>query len=148
MADAGMDLWSPAAVTLLKQQLRKQLRDILVEAMDKQLAVLEVKAEEGTKSEEEEKESQVNGSEVESSNDQAVLTAEQRKDILTQWLYDISYLQSCFGAIKTGDKDYLADASDTIYQRSELGSEEARERMVKSSQEYWKRTSLLFGLLA
>jgi hypothetical protein len=72
----------------------------------------------------------------------------QRKDLLTQSLFDILLLQLAFSipftTSETEDKLLLLAAE--IKKEIDLGSSEEK-RLKASAEEYWKRSGLLFGLL-
>ncbi|KAJ1335563.1 conserved oligomeric Golgi complex subunit 1 [Microdochium nivale] len=78
---------------------------------------------------------------------------ELSKDLLIQWVYDIEYLDQSLRVDATGppvgtsDSSSLAKLAEDVAARAALGTEE-QARLRRSSQEYWKRSSLLFGLLA
>ena len=148
MSDAGMDLWSPAAVGVLKQHLRKQLRELWLEAMASHLA--EGKKEKGDAKADKEG-AETNTEETEEPDktvtDGAEFVPEQRTELYIQWLFDIAYLRSCLGLPSSAAGDELEGLEDTVYERAGLEGAVARQRLIKASQEYWKRTSLLFGLL-
>ncbi|KAJ0348909.1 hypothetical protein KNSL1_005143 [Colletotrichum chrysophilum] len=74
--------------------------------------------------------------------------AQQRRDLFTQWLYDVSYLRCFLDASKMGKESELEAVEEKVYQQTGLDSSEARQRINKSSQDYYKKTNLLFGLLA
>ncbi|KAI0128847.1 hypothetical protein BJ170DRAFT_348784 [Xylariales sp. AK1849] len=157
MADAGLDLWSPAAVLALKKAFGIQLSDawraklnqaeeskeveVQVETADDK----DVKDEAGTG---DETSTEVDVVEAESPKAETVepADADPQRDLLIQWLYDIHLLQVCLGPEHKSNES-LKSLADEVFEQVGL-QDEARERMVKTSQEYWKRTSLLFGLLA
>ncbi|KAK8095830.1 uncharacterized protein PG998_002459 [Apiospora kogelbergensis] len=167
MGDAGLDLWSPAAVTLLKKTFGKQLGDAWRAALESEDAnAKEAKAErveKATKTEKNEKDEAEKDEEEkikddkpaedekgESDESSGVATtdassADQRRDLLIQWLYDIHVLKVYLG---TGDipNEDLKKLADEVCKKTSLG-DDATERLRKSAQEYWRRTSLLFGLL-
>jgi hypothetical protein len=152
MGDAGLDLWSPAAVSVLKVAFAAQLSDAWRAKLDETVETQE--NESGPKAtgdearlakeadEKTEEDDEKSAETVQPKND----TAELQKDILIQWLYDILLFQISLST--TGGSDVnITKLADEVFKKAEL-SNEARERMVKTSQDYWKRTSLLFGLLA
>ncbi|KAL5915662.1 hypothetical protein ACKVV7_008233 [Pyricularia oryzae] len=168
MGDAGLDLWSPTAVVALKSYLRGQLREAWLEAANQHNSS-EGKLEEkkSAESAEEEKPERSEGADADeedegakgdeekaasTEDDQAAdkthVSAEQRKELFTQWLYDVLFLQGSLGSANGASKDELKDLEDAMYKQTELANDAARKQMSKSAQEYWKRTSLLFGLLA
>ncbi|TDZ18442.1 hypothetical protein Cob_v008456 [Colletotrichum orbiculare MAFF 240422] len=75
-------------------------------------------------------------------------SAQQRRDLYTQWLFDLSLLRCYVDARSAGKNDDLERLANKIYERTGLDSDEARQRVIKLSQDYHKKTYLLFGLLA
>ncbi|KAL2878263.1 hypothetical protein SGCOL_006515 [Colletotrichum sp. CLE4] len=73
--------------------------------------------------------------------------SQQHRDLLIQWLYDVSFLRCYLDAPATSQNNDLASLEDKIFQHTGLEGDGARQRIAKSSQEYHKKTSLLFGLL-
>ncbi|OHE94585.1 hypothetical protein CORC01_10113 [Colletotrichum orchidophilum] len=74
--------------------------------------------------------------------------AQQRRDLLIQWLYDVSFLRCYLDApTENGRGSDLASLEDRIFKHTGLDGDAARQRIGKSSQEYHKKTNLLFGLL-
>ncbi|KAM7202135.1 oligomeric Golgi complex subunit 1, partial [Naviculisporaceae sp. PSN 640] len=153
MGDAGGDLWSPAAVGVLKAHLRTQLCGIWTEAFEgvtkgeaePEAGESEVGDEKGV----EEKEGDDDKAEADSEKELSTKTdgptsEQQRKDLLVQWVFDLLYLGQFLDLDGDGE---LKRLQEKVYETSGLENSQARERLVKTSQEYWKRTSLLFGLL-
>jgi hypothetical protein len=155
MGDAGGDLWSPAAVTVLKRQLSKQLSAAWLEAFG---ALDEAKEEEAngdvqeeasddveTEAEQPTEEDADQKTEAEeppkADIDQKAKASPGKQDLLVQWLMDISYL-----GLFLGSQDTLRELEETVSKESGLEAA-AKERLAKASQDYFKRTSLLFGLL-
>jgi hypothetical protein len=68
--------------------------------------------------------------------------AAEQQDLRVQWLMDICYLGLFLGS----GQDPMKELEDAVYQKSGLETP-AKERLAKASQEYYKRTNLLFGLL-
>lgn len=126
MADAGADLWSPVAVKALKGHLCSRVAEQWATALK----------EKGT--------SNVTiASPISTSENPA--DAERQKDFLKQSLFDIFVLQQALPSGNTDNKlKELVDAVD-----SELQLETSqRKRVLNGATEYWKRTCLLFALLA
>ena len=171
MGDAGLDIWSPAAVAVLKQHVRRRLREIWLEAIAARVeegkadGVEVSNGDAGEDTERETDEADADGAKGDEAEEDAVESDEaekgtpvhdlpakvptpaQQKDVLVQWLFDISILRCSLDA-NTGSKpDDLGDLEEHVFQLSQLDSDAARQRLAKASQEYWKRTSLLFGLL-
>jgi hypothetical protein len=156
MSDAGMDLWYPALVTALKTVVSRYLREWwwkhvedLKEAKSTVTADVKKQEPEGTRGDEEESSTK----DVEDGQDRAVSsdsqpTSKGSRDVLVQWLFDISYLRNGLSLPSSSDSppDGLTELEDMVFERTELDAP-ARQQITKASQEYWKRTSLLFGLL-
>jgi len=88
----------------------------------------------------------INGHTSASPSNQASSSAENeavRTEKLTQLLFDICYLQRAFSS---GESD-LQDCAEKLRLRAVV-DQVGLERLRKSAAEYWKRTYLLFGLLA
>ncbi|SPO03004.1 uncharacterized protein DNG_05685 [Cephalotrichum gorgonifer] len=167
MGAAGMDLWSPAAVRVLKGLVSTQICEAWREALGglteagEKSGDGEDKGEEGSQAEKDGEETSTKDDEEQTDDGEKpkaelgsdakgeatgnALTGEQR-DLLLQWFFDVSYFRCCFEPAD-GSKEWKSLA-DAVYERAELGDDALRERLAKSSEEYWKRTSLLFGLLA
>ncbi|KAM7197684.1 putative sphingolipid c9-methyltransferase [Rhypophila sp. PSN 637] len=154
MADAGADLWSAAAVGVLKDILGGRVCGLwgealwdVVKAGEEEKVDGSEKGENEDEEEEEEEKKEPSDEVVEKKNDGP--TPEQRRDLLVQWLFDLLYLGH-FIELPRGDLDdgQLKKLEEKVYEASGLDNPQARERLVKSSQEYFKRTSLLFGLLS
>ncbi|KAL0931057.1 sphingolipid c9-methyltransferase [Colletotrichum truncatum] len=206
MGDAGMDLWSAVAVSVMKQHLRKQIGEKWLEALatynsegtnvdgdnekpEASSEYISEKAEvkesaEGSDENEDEKpseekedenitdkeskvdeqkdgedkeEDKTEEAEKKPKEDEATTSAavsemddvaQQRRDLFIQWLFDISLLGCYLDASSETKGDEFKDLKEKIYERTGLDSSEARQRITKSSQEYHKKTSLLFGLLS
>ncbi|KAK7969093.1 hypothetical protein PG996_002466 [Apiospora saccharicola] len=163
MGDAGLDLWSPVAVSLLKKTFGKQLSDAWRAALESDVA--SAKAEKAEKDIEKKADGDKEGEDAEQSDgDKAAEEdkeegsdepsgaatketpeADQRRDLLILWLYDIYLLKIYLGTSETPNEE-LKKLSDEVFKKTGLESG-ARDRLSKATQEYWKRTSLLFGLL-
>ncbi|KAK3313538.1 hypothetical protein B0H66DRAFT_566462 [Apodospora peruviana] len=159
MSDAGGDLWNPVAVVVLKKYLRKHLSEVWLESFE---AVSVGEEEESQTAEEKKAEAEESGKNEDDGNitkpddDEStpvaskemneISTEQQRKDLFVQWLFDISYL-GFFLSLPDSSIGELKSLEEELYRKTELDNLKARERLVKTSQEYWKRTSLLFGLL-
>ncbi|KAH9203783.1 hypothetical protein DL95DRAFT_399040 [Leptodontidium sp. 2 PMI_412] len=138
MARVGGDLWSPTAVAVLKRSLREAVAVKWAEA-------LKAKAEiNGAKNDEELSESQETGDGRKSAE---VENAEEKnKDVLIQALFDILLLQSAFNIPDT-QADEFVKLGESLEGKTGLDAA-ARKRVSGAAKEYWKRTALLFGLLA
>lgn len=137
MADAGNDLWSPAAVNVLKTHLRSELGYGWASALKNQDSA---KANGIT----------TNGVDTESPDDRyenGVGDTEKSKDVMIQALFDILVLESSLEIASLSSQDQLKALESTVESRIDLDPG-SRKRLQQAAKEYWKRTSLLFGLLA
>lgn len=141
MSAVGDDLWSPAAVRVMKGLLDERLSSLL-DPYDEPTTPL-------------------NGApapEAQGDNDDAVPAGTEREhgsmgpdlrqhERLVQMLFDVLYLQRVLAPLPADAESGLAQLANRIGSRAEI-DEQALERMRKAAGEYWKRTVLLFGLLA
>jgi hypothetical protein len=147
MGDAGGDLWSPVAVGVLKQHLSKQMSEAWLEVLDTLVeAKVETKDADETTGEEVSDAKDADGSKAEEeATEQEPIesaAAAEQQDLRVQWLMDIYYLGLFLGPNQVSMKEL----EEAVYQKSGLETP-AKERLAKASQEYYKRTNLLFGLL-
>lgn len=179
MGDAGMDLWSPTAVRVLKGLVSRKACEAWRKALealpdasgdsgngktngeegeadsDGEGGTKDKGEEPGTKDEtedgdegdagdknDEETEDETAGGDEAKNGDAG---SDESRDLLVQWFFDISYFQCCFAA--TNESKEWQGLAEAVYEKTGLEDEALRQRLVKASQEYWKKTSLLFGLL-
>ncbi|KAI0013605.1 hypothetical protein F4779DRAFT_613335 [Xylariaceae sp. FL0662B] len=153
MGDAGLDLWTPTAVNLFKQAVSKQLVDVwLAELNSSTIAVEEAKKPTNTDGENTlvQQEAGDSGETDPTSPRSKAAPPEKsvlKQDVLIQWLFDIHLLQHCL-SIDSASNETLQMLAGEILKRTGLESDDVKNRLTKASEEYWKRTSLLFGLLA
>ncbi|KAL7626770.1 hypothetical protein AAE478_003544 [Parahypoxylon ruwenzoriense] len=152
MGDAGLDLWTPAAVAVLKQAFGKELAEVWREEFDSYVVNSQNPSEASENAGVEQSSTQEEGDPTEANKDSSEIgkvlqeNPEKRKDVLVQWLYDIHFLRHCLGT-DVGSEGTFKSLLEDVSKEAGLESD-ARERLAKASQEYWKRTNLLFGLLA
>ncbi|KXT05904.1 hypothetical protein AC578_336 [Pseudocercospora eumusae] len=137
MSTVGNDLWSAAAVAALKTHNADKLgMGIVLDEIDQSGGV-----------------ALSNGHTEAQKNDDPTAEGEgeaQRQKIseaslrnrLIELMFDVLYLRRVLGS-----NDSLAVVVDKLKRRLELDAP-SMERLEKSGNEYWKRTYLLFGLLA
>ncbi|KAI0480281.1 hypothetical protein GGR56DRAFT_625454 [Xylariaceae sp. FL0804] len=165
MGDVGIDLWAPAAVRTFKRVFGEQLVVVWRKELHARRAAVKVRPdddddetaevkepaadeEESSSSKEEEGEAGRGG--ASGDDDDSPRPAEQQnKDVAIQWLYDLHLLRHCLddSAEEAVDQTALVEFTEEVAREAGLGRE-AEAQLIKASQEYWKRTSLLFGLLA
>ena len=136
MSDAGDDLWSPQCVV----ELRRHVAESLGGEMAKQVPLANAKSD------------LTNGhTEADGSNEDGEATSDEQpgKEAFIQNLFDQLYLQQVFalGGNDGSKTSGLGSSIAELQQRAEV-DQASQERMEKSAKEYWKRTYLLFGLLA
>lgn len=126
MAEMGEDVWSARAVEAVK----KHACEGLVKVLDTYPPEEESKLAEG--------------GETGEADFDAEKVAEHSKNVRVQRLFDALYLSSAFDSTS---RDALGDALSALQEAAGV-DKAAEQRMTKSANEYWKRTSMLFGLLA
>jgi hypothetical protein len=157
MTKAGGDLWSPTAVSVLKRYLREEIGQRWAASLKtlevKQSSTVNgetAKAQDGTVPGEIDGKS-VNGEleaeEHKVNETEDAVSDDTRKEILIQSLFDMLVLQCSFEVSETIHEDALKFLENTMESRLELEAA-SRKRLQQAAKDYWKRTSLLFGLLA
>lgn len=151
LANLGSDIWSPAAVAEVKQELRRRIAS-LVQEHGKEDAVKKKKMmmmPNGT--------GEHDLANQESDHPTASSLSSLAPDNQIQLLLDILYISHATSVspqhltyLQQEEPDTAAD--DLVMLRTRLETETKLEatqmgRMEKSAEEYWRRTSLLFGLL-
>ncbi|KAI9746404.1 MAG: hypothetical protein M1818_000117 [Claussenomyces sp. TS43310] len=148
MMNAGSDLWSTAAVTVFKRHLCDDL-------VERWVTLLDVRDDAET--------AFVNGSKDDDKIDGTVKTAEDtetdsdpkkeqipelekrgQQDLFTQTFFDLLILKHCLWTLSA---ESMSKLEERLRCRIDL-SATAFDRLQRGAEEYWKRTSLLFGLLA
>ena len=173
MAALGSDVWSIDAVDLLKEELRSSILKIMggleprearsnghaVELDENREDVLKAQdvPDQAQESDRPVSPSTVAGSHAESTRTHKSLingdvhepsTRGRASEVKLQQAFDMLYLTY---ATRTTRSDQDEDGVETILAKSPTDLEitlESSNRMKKSAEEYWKRTSLLFALLA
>ncbi|KAF2837126.1 hypothetical protein M501DRAFT_1018523 [Patellaria atrata CBS 101060] len=143
MTSVGPDVWSPGAKRVLKKTVAEDMAR-LIEEMVTLVDEDEVK---------DDRKTQVDGGDIpDGANDHKVKEMDStilRAEKITQILYDTLYLRKVFampkGAVEK--KDSIELAVQLGKQKASL-DDAAMERLNKSANDYWKRTYLLFAILA
>lgn len=135
MADAGADLWSPAAIDLFKKHLRSEIGSGWSNALESSTP----------SPPQEDKGSDDHAAATEEDNAQKT-SPEQQREVLIQSLFDIFVLECPLERSKLSADDKLEKLKELVSSRLNLESAEMR-RLEHGAKEYWKRTNLLFGLL-
>jgi hypothetical protein len=164
MAKAGGDLWSHTAVAVLKRSLRDAVATKWGEALESKAEAQAgvngpANDEEPTEAQETADAEPIEGQETadsEPSEGQDTVdpgttaeiddAEEKNDDILIQALFDILLLQSAFRLADVG-ADGLVKLGGSIEEKIGIHAA-AKKRIIGAAKEYWKRTALLFGLLA
>ncbi|KAM0710785.1 hypothetical protein Q7P35_001523 [Cladosporium inversicolor] len=126
MAEMGEDLWSGRAVDSVKMHVGTSLADLLNNFPPEQEAV------------------SAEGEETSDVVEPAEKTTSHTKELRVQRMFDALYLSS---ALDSKSRDVLKGILSMLRKAAEVDAA-AGQRMEKSAAEYWKRTNLLFGLLA
>ncbi|KAI1085632.1 hypothetical protein F5B20DRAFT_10335 [Whalleya microplaca] len=150
MGDAGLDLWTPAAVKVFKQTFGRQLADVWGKELESSTTTVEEADEAADNTDGEntapQNDASDSGKPVPETKAAPPAKSVLQQDVLIQWLFDIYLLEHCLNTDAASD-EALKTLAEDIYQRTGLESD-VKTRFTKASEEYWKRTSLLFGLLA
>lgn len=155
MAGAGADLWSPAAVGVLKKYLGSRVGERWSEVLEKREMSKGVSQASPVSKEATEKENSTESKEGEEDTSPAADARaesegdeENYNDLLRQSLFDVFVLQQALQSdTGAGTADnHLEKLAEEIERR--VGLERAlRKRLADGAREYWKRTGLLFGIL-
>jgi hypothetical protein len=142
MSTAGNDLWGSNAIQELKatvlDALSAQLDEDSFTKLRRHAAVVNGHAEDGDEAIDEAK--LTNG--VDPAEDTS-------KEQLIQKLFDVQYLRRVFYHKHQGERQAadLSNVAKSINEELQLDGA-SKERLEKNANEYWRRTYLLFGLLA
>jgi hypothetical protein len=142
MEESGTDLWNPCSVRVLKEKLNQATSDSF-------LAELEGLQNPNRRHEKEVVNSQPNGetdNEPDESQPDNSPIGNDLRDLKIQLLLDAFYLREAL-SVEAGETDALKAVIDKLRNEIEESSE-IIETLQKAANEYWKRTELLFGLLA
>lgn len=126
MSEMGEDLWSPRAVEAVRTHVGASLENVLDKFPPEQQAV------------------STEGEETSDAAEAYEKTADHNKELRVQRLSDALYLSAALGS---KSRDALKGVLSTLQKAGEIDAA-AEQRVEKNATEYWKRTNLLFGLLA
>ena len=126
MAEMGEDLWSGRAVETVRKHVGTSLADVFDNFPPEQEPI------------------STEGEETSEAAESAEEGSNHKKELRVQRLFDALYLSSALGSAL---QDFSKSLFSTLREAAEIDAS-AEQRMAKSATEYWKRTSLLFGLLA
>ncbi|KFH44924.1 Conserved oligomeric Golgi complex subunit-like protein [Hapsidospora chrysogenum ATCC 11550] len=148
MGDAGMDLWSPAAVGVMKKHLDERLAGAWRDA----LAQVESEAKDGGggkkgghedgEGETEKKKDDDDDDDVGDENHAG--KTREKEDLHIQWYFDMTYLAACLGS----DREGVKKVAEEVWEKTDLLDKDSQTRITKAAEAFWQRTNLLFGLLA
>ncbi|KAK5120083.1 hypothetical protein LTR85_006564 [Meristemomyces frigidus] len=142
MSRAGNDLWSPAAVNALKSLLDESITNALRSSLSTGVDMKTTLTNGHAASEDD----MPNG--VSKSATQEQTSDDSDRDLLLQSTFDAIYLQCVTLSSRVPvQQQSLQTFVSSAKAQLELGDASSR-RLEKSAGEYWKRTYLLFGLLA
>ncbi|RAQ53255.1 hypothetical protein AFGD_001693 [Aspergillus flavus] len=147
MDRCGPGLWDVTTVQVLKRTLQGGLSSIITSGIEILSSCDNYESKENTESDggPSEQEGQ-NGDDDERVKGEDVSESRNVRDLKLQLYYDTAYLKNAL-AVKDSGQDLLMDVLEKL--RSDLGSaDNAARTMEHNAAEYWKRTQLLFGLLA
>ncbi|MCJ1462524.1 hypothetical protein MMC07_001126 [Pseudocyphellaria aurata] len=145
MIALGSDIWCLQATDVLKERLRIKLASLLETSMEPAIQINGNVSLAPNEQEDESKDGEavsIEGHYQESNSNKL------KDDGKIQRIFDLSYLmQATSGKGTSFENDGLALMQQSIV--GEIGlAESSMKRMRQAAEEYWKRTSLLFALLA
>jgi hypothetical protein len=154
MADAGTDLWSPAAVEVLQLHLREEIGLQWLAVLNSSGNTRFSNASSNADQAKTEEYAQPQSDELsgQPSADEGVAGPEEdetaARENRIQGLFDVLVLQQCFRPRPGGERaDDLVHLEEAYVARTKLEGA-LLSRLRQSAQEYQKRTALLFGILA
>ncbi|KAE9374406.1 hypothetical protein N431DRAFT_437842 [Stipitochalara longipes BDJ] len=147
MAKTGADLWSPTAVRVLKRYLRAQLALQWTAALQAQEETGSSEVNGHGTNGDVDAEHEASPKIIEQENDREVFEHDNTKEVLKQTLFDVLVLQSALDLPELTAEDALKVLEENINSKIDLDPG-SRRRLQQAAKEYWKRTSLLFGLLS
>ncbi|KAI1367053.1 hypothetical protein F5Y08DRAFT_103165 [Xylaria arbuscula] len=145
MGDSGVDLWTPASVKTLKRTFSQQLAEVWRKELVSPAP--DVKEAESKSKEGEEENSEASPQDGNTAKETSQESSERSKDVFIQWFFDANLLQHYLDIEDSESDKIMKGLAAEILGKTGL-DEQAERRIAKASQEYWKRTSLLFSLLA
>lgn len=152
MEQHGPDLWNPSSVAVFKRTLVKHTSNSLQSAYESLSNSTSSASTSSTSSDNStdssESENKEGSSKSSESSDQQP-SPELLRDWKIQLIFDSIYLQRALATKGDSDdnKNELSNVIDKIQEDVDLNKEFSKG-LKKAAQEYWKRTELLFGLLA
>ncbi|KAJ5376472.1 hypothetical protein N7509_013358 [Penicillium cosmopolitanum] len=142
MDENGSDLWDPSTLRVLKEALQTQLETLIgstLDELDNWKSPIKPSESSETKDEDPQKDEKEDNKK-DASDDSS------RSDTIRDWKIQL-FFDAVYLAHMLGDPAQLADVAGRV-QKSADANPEMLKSMQKMGQEYWKRTELLFGLLA
>jgi hypothetical protein len=155
MEENGSDLWDPSTLRVLKEALQTQLEALIGSSLDEletwnspgdSSESPETKGDDSKEDKEDGKEDEPVSVSKEQKNKPEVSEDPSRSDTIRDWKIQL-FFDAIYLAHMLGDPAQLADVAGRI-QKSADTTPDMLKSMQKMGQEYWKRTELLFGLLA
>jgi conserved oligomeric Golgi complex subunit 1 len=164
-ADAGTDLWSPHAVAQLKRHVAQRLTEAWLTVLSRLIkdnkdtsavstqnpglltdgSEVETETATGEAEADEEAPAQAEGNATQLDTPPA---AQQRNDLLVQWLFDLQYLRCSLQGASQESAEQFAKLEKQLCDAIGPEGEEYKARFARAAEGYWKKTSLLFGLMA
>ncbi|CAI7622060.1 unnamed protein product [Penicillium manginii] len=155
MEESGSDLWDPSTLRVLKVALQTQLEALIGSTLDEletwnspgdSSESPETKGDDSKEDKEDGKEDEPVSVSKEQNNKPEASEDPSRSDTIRDWKIQL-FFDAIYLAHMLGDPAQLADVAGRI-QKSADTNPDMLKSMQKMGQEYWKRTELLFGLLA
>lgn len=145
MTQCGSDLWDPSTVKVLKMAASRELSTAMLSAFEGLESLPHTVDDETSKSESNiNGQSTDNGGSAENPKPEGTSEADLLHDQKIQLLFDTVYLASALATSSTENSEF-ASVIETLEDHHDPKTQKSVKR---TAEEYWKRTELLFGLLA
>jgi DNA-binding protein YbaB len=145
MDENGSDLWDPSTVKVLKEALQRHLENALGSALE-ELEAWKPENKDAKPAQNGEEKGNDSSTETETETAEPNSPSPSHTELLRDWKVQL-FFDTMYLANMLGDTTQLAGVADRV-QKSAAPSAEAVKAVRKFALEYWKRTEMLFGLLA
>ena len=144
LSELGSDIWTANAVNELKEHFRQSLANELDRAETQQIRSQDAQQPSQFKDDN----SVVNGETGDQEYQRESINGTNlSRDSQVQLLFDVQYLSAALLGTEVANDDALDSYCELLRNKLEL-SKDLASRIDSASRNYWKRTSLLFALLA
>ncbi|KAI9788534.1 MAG: hypothetical protein M1835_002220 [Candelina submexicana] len=147
MVESGADVWSTAGTQAVKTTVKHKVAECLNIAMAPRMVNGHHPGAEGESASQDDAES-TNGAPSHEEERARRSSSSASDDWKVQLVFDVLFLQRALATSQSEDSPEVLAALEHSFVDEMVLEVQLHERLRKSSQEYWKKTYLLFGLLA